>query len=382
MKKLLFTGLFAALIVACFAQKPYKVVFYNFENLFDTIRNPEIYDEEFTPEGPKKWNTPKYTKKINNLSRVLFDIAAINKDYPVVIGVSEIENRNVMEDVIATPKLAPANYRIVHYDSPDARGVDVAFYYRPDVFKLEGSAPIPFTMESLPNFRTRDVVTMWGTIDGEPFYFMVAHWPSRLGGKEASAPKRERAAEIMRHAADSVLAINPATKVVMMGDFNDDATDKSITEVLGAEGNIRSFVVINLNRAGYETIEAGTGEEALEQLRLNPDVRVALLDIMLPDMDGFEVCRRIRAGNSKIGIIMLTARTQEMDKVTGFMTGADDYVTKPFSPAELTARIDALYRRIGGDMMDDGEIQQPPFVLNTRKRPGEILLSPKWQQTN
>ena len=128
------------------------------------------------------------------------------------------------------------------------------------------------------------------------------------------------------------------------------------------------FVVINLNRAGYETIEAGTGEDALEQLRLNPDVRVALLDIMLPDMDGFEVCRRIRAGNSKIGIIMLTARTQEMDKVTGFMTGADDYVTKPFSPAELTARIDALYRRIGGDMMDDGEIQQPPFVLNTRKR--------------
>lgn len=102
--------------------------------------------------------------------------------------------------------------------------------------------------------------------------------------------------------------------------------------VLEDEANIRSFVVINLNRAGYETIEAGSGEEALEQLRLNPDVGVALLDIMLPDMDGFEVCRRIRAGNSKIGIIMLTARTQEMDKVTGFMTGADDYVTKPFSP--------------------------------------------------
>ena len=138
--------------------------------------------------------------------------------------------------------------------------------------------------------------------------------------------------------------------------------------VLEDESNIRSFVVLNLNRAGYETIEAGTGEEALEQLRLNPDIRMALLDIMLPDMDGFEVCRRIRASNSKIGIIMLTARTQEMDKVTGFMTGADDYVTKPFSPAELTARIDALYRRTGGEMMDDGEIQQPPFVLNTRKR--------------
>ena len=138
--------------------------------------------------------------------------------------------------------------------------------------------------------------------------------------------------------------------------------------VLEDESNIRSFVVINLKRAGYEAIEAETGEEALAQLRRNPDIKVALLDIMLPDMDGFEVCRRIRASDSQIGIIMLTARTQEMDKVTGFMTGADDYVTKPFSPAELTARIDALYRRIGGDMMDDGEIQQPPFVLNTRKR--------------
>ena len=138
--------------------------------------------------------------------------------------------------------------------------------------------------------------------------------------------------------------------------------------VLEDEANIRSFVVINLNRAGYETIEAGTGEEALELLRQYPDVRVALLDIMLPDMDGFEVCRRIRASNATIGIIMLTARTQEMYKVTGFMTGADDYVTKPFSPAELTARIDALYRRIGGESMDEGEICQPPFTLNTRKR--------------
>ncbi|NCE65428.1 DNA-binding response regulator [Pseudoflavonifractor sp. 524-17] len=139
--------------------------------------------------------------------------------------------------------------------------------------------------------------------------------------------------------------------------------------VLEDETNIRSFVVINLKRAGYEAIEAGTGEEALEQLKQNPDTKVALLDIMLPDMDGFEVCRRIRASNTQIGIIMLTARTQEMDKVTGLMTGADDYVTKPFSPAELTARIDALYRRTGGVVAEDtGEISQPPFLLNTRNR--------------
>lgn len=139
--------------------------------------------------------------------------------------------------------------------------------------------------------------------------------------------------------------------------------------VLEDEANIRSFVVINLKRAGYEAIEAGTGEEAMEQLRRNPDIKVALLDIMLPDMDGFEVCRRIRAGDTRIGVIMLTARTQEMDKVTGLMTGADDYVTKPFSPAELTARIDALYRRVGGEeTTDTGEISQVPFLLNTRNR--------------
>ncbi|MBM6870904.1 response regulator transcription factor [Pseudoflavonifractor phocaeensis] len=139
--------------------------------------------------------------------------------------------------------------------------------------------------------------------------------------------------------------------------------------VLEDEANIRSFVVINLKRAGYVTVEAETGEEALQQLKLNPDVKVALLDIMLPGMDGFEVCRRIRAGNSQIGIIMLTARTQEMDKVTGLMTGADDYVTKPFSPAELTARVDALYRRAGGGAAEEtGEISQPPFLLNIRNR--------------
>ena len=137
--------------------------------------------------------------------------------------------------------------------------------------------------------------------------------------------------------------------------------------ILEDEVNIRSFVVINLRRAGYQAIEAGCGMDALERLRENPDIGVAILDIMLPDIDGFEVCRRIRATNKQIGIIMLTARTQEMDKVTGLMTGADDYVTKPFSPAELTARIDALYRRLGGDTGVDTEIlTQGPFVMNTR----------------
>ena len=139
--------------------------------------------------------------------------------------------------------------------------------------------------------------------------------------------------------------------------------------ILEDEVNIRSFVVINLRRAGYEAIEAGTGQEALDRLQENPDIGVAILDVMLPDIDGFEVCRRIRAVSSKIGIIMLTARTQEMDKVTGLMTGADDYVTKPFSPVELVARVDALYRRLGNDSSpESAKLRYGPFVMNLKLR--------------
>ena len=149
--------------------------------------------------------------------------------------------------------------------------------------------------------------------------------------------------------------------------------------IMEDELNIRSFVVINLKRAGYDAIEAGNGQEALDAIAQTPDIGVAILDIMVPgDMDGFEVCRRIRASNKQMGIIMLTARTQEMDKVTGLMTGADDYVTKPFNPIEVMARVKSqlrrflqlgggTVRRIGGDSSASSELlTQGPFVMNTR----------------
>ena len=140
--------------------------------------------------------------------------------------------------------------------------------------------------------------------------------------------------------------------------------------VLEDEDNIRSFVVINLRRSGFEPIEAECGNTALEKIKQNPDICIALLDVMLPDIDGIEVCRRIRAQGLKIGIIMLSAKSQEIDKVTGLMTGADDYITKPFSPAELTARVDALIRRLGVEDDDQKPVElcNGPFVLNTRNR--------------
>lgn len=260
MKKLLITTLLlSAIFICCFAQNKHMVVFYNLENLFDTINDPDKNDEEFLPDGDKKWNTAKYQKKLGNMERVLFDIAAINKRFPAVIGVSEIENRLVLEDLIAQPKLSHGNYRIVHFDSPDRRGVDCAFFYRPNDFKYEGSAAVKLEIPGMPNFRTRDLVTMWGTIEDEPFYFVVSHWPSRLGGKERSAHLREAAAAACRHLADSVRAANPNVKVVVMGDLNDDATDDSVVETLGGKGNIKKLNPGDMYNPFYDMLRAGHG---------------------------------------------------------------------------------------------------------------------------
>lgn len=138
--------------------------------------------------------------------------------------------------------------------------------------------------------------------------------------------------------------------------------------ILEDEDNIRAFVVINLKRAGYETVEFALGEEAAAYLRDNRDVAIAILDVMLPDVNGFDVCRRIRGMGSKIGIIMLTAMGQESDRVTGLMTGADDYVTKPFSVAELVARVDALYRRVCGAGFQSDSLISGDYELNLRSR--------------
>ncbi len=142
--------------------------------------------------------------------------------------------------------------------------------------------------------------------------------------------------------------------------------------ILEDEEAIRAFVVLNMKRAGYETIEAATGEEALELFDKNPDIDIAVLDVMLPGIDGLEVCKTIRASNQKIGIIMLTAKAQENDKVAGLMNGADDYVAKPFSPLELIVRVDSLYRRVqmmkGIVVESSDELKDGPFVLNVKSR--------------
>lgn len=239
MKKITVIAIFVLLLCSGFdgsaQSKRRLIMFYNVENLFDTLKDPSVRDDEFLPNSAKAWNSQKYWHKMANLERVFSTIAEENKQFPAIIGLSEVENRNVLEDVVSREKMLQANYQIVHYDSHEARGVDVALLYRPDEFVLEGSYPVTTVVEELPDFKTRDILTVWGTMDDEPYFFMVIHWPSRWGGQSASEFKRVAVAKQMRQIADSVLNANPATKIVMMGDFNDDPSDKSIAKVLGGQ---------------------------------------------------------------------------------------------------------------------------------------------------
>ncbi len=262
---LLLAGLAAFAILSLNAQtKRYAVVFYNVENVFDTVKSPGVFDQDFTPEGSYAWNGTKYWKKMANLEQVFGDISVATGGYPVVIGVSEIENRSVLEDISSLPRLQKANYQIVHYDSPDARGVDVGMLYRPDKFVLEGSMAIPLILPWDSTFRSRDILVAWGTIEKEPFCFMVNHWPSRRGGETASAPRRNRAAQLVREAVDSIAALRPATKFVIMGDMNDDPNNESLAKYLGGKLKASEVGKGDLFNPFYEMHKKGLGTLAYQ----------------------------------------------------------------------------------------------------------------------
>lgn len=211
----------------------YVVGFYNLENLFDTYDDPEKNDEEFLPDGANKWTERKYGKKLHNIARVISAMAERNGAFHTILGVSEIENRRVLEDLVSQPELVPAGYNIVHYDSPDMRGVDVAMLYRPENFEYISSESIPFTLEGYEDFKTRDILMVYGKIAGEEFAVYVAHLPSRVGGKGGNL--RSRGAEIIREHSLAMMDEHPGIKVIVMGDMNDDPFDESMCEVLGGK---------------------------------------------------------------------------------------------------------------------------------------------------
>ena len=237
----------------------HTVAFYNFENLFDTINNPNN-DEEWLPNGAQNWTSKKYLHKLENLSRVLVDIgSAKNPNPPTLIGGCEIENRNVLEDLVKTQKMAKYDYGIVHFDSPDRRGIDVALLYQKAHFKPTSTSNIPLYIyrnqqakvekkekeeitddaitEDLNSRRvfTRDQLLVTGFLDGEEINIIVNHWPSRSGGEKKSSPFREAAGALNRKIIDSLIKVNPNAKIITMGDLNDGSYNRSVKLGIGAK---------------------------------------------------------------------------------------------------------------------------------------------------
>jgi hypothetical protein len=247
-------------------EKHYKtscIGFYNLENLFDTLDTPNVNDEEFTPAGIKNWNTAKYATKIENMSQVIAEIGTERVPTgPVVLGLCELENVNVLQDLIASPRLKPLNYGIVHYDSPDKRGVDVALLYQKEAFKVVSSSSHRLVVPNKTDFDTRDQLLVTGLLDGEKFHFIVNHWPSRWGGDAQSSYLREAAAGLSRSIIDSLLTDDPKAKIILMGDLNDNPDNKSVKEILHCNADAKKLEKDELFNATETLFTSGIGSLA------------------------------------------------------------------------------------------------------------------------
>lgn len=209
--------------------------FYNVENLFDTIDSKYTIDEEYLPTSGKKWDTQKYFEKINNLAKVIsaFD----KKELPLFLGMAEVENKGVVIDLITNTNLREGNYEVVHFESPDARGIDVSFMYRKEYFNVLSKEKIEVALAEEPDFATRDIVYVQGELkDNDVLHIFLNHWSSRRSGEQESEHKRVRAANILRERVDRILQSDENAKIIILGDFNDYPTNKSIEEVLRAKG--------------------------------------------------------------------------------------------------------------------------------------------------
>jgi len=213
--------------------------FYNLENLFDTLIDLDtnkILQEDFTPNGKKVWTSEHYQEKLVNMAKVISELGTeVIPDGLAILGVSEVENKSVLEDLVKAESIRKRGYKVVHYDSPDKRGIDVGLLYNPTYFKVVSSKS--FSLRSVDTtFYSRDQLLVSGVLNGEKIHVIVAHWPSRRGGEKRSKPRRASAAKLGRMIVDSLQKNDPNTKVFYMGDLNDDPTDESVNTHLRGIG--------------------------------------------------------------------------------------------------------------------------------------------------
>lgn len=213
--------------------------FWNVENLYDTLNDPWKNDEDFTPEGINTWNGKRYWTKIDHLATVISQMATdITLDGLAILGLCEIENKSVVQDLINSPHLKKRNYQFIHIEGPDARGVDPSFVYNPNYFIVKKAVAYHMRLITDSSHKTRDILVISGLFAGERLTVLVNHWPSRRGGEMLSRANRNVAAKLARHIADSITSEDPKNKVVIMGDLNDDPVNESV------KGNIRTYADI------------------------------------------------------------------------------------------------------------------------------------------
>lgn len=228
---------------ALWAQTPYElhtIAFYNVENLFDAIDDPTTDDDDRTPNGKDRWTESIYQKKLTNTARVIQQIGqSVAQNPPVLVGLCEVENRKVIEDLVRQPSLQAYNYGIIHFESPDERGIDVALLYRKSFFVPEHFRKHVLYLYNNKRERdyTRDQLVVTGFLEGERIHVVVNHWPSRSGGQARSAPYRVKAAKLNKRIIDSIQRLEPTAKILSMGDFNDDPTDEAFKIVLQTTGD-------------------------------------------------------------------------------------------------------------------------------------------------
>lgn len=238
------------------------VAFYNFENLFDTLDDPKKFDEDFTPNGLYHYTSAVYKAKLHNLATVLQQLGTdLTPDGPALVGTAEIENARVLADLAAQPEIRNRGYRFVHFESPDSRGIDVALLYQPKYFRVLQARALETDIRSSgeKGGRTRDVLYVTGVLAGDTTHVFVNHWPSRRGGAAASAPLRAIAARVSKRVIDSLMAVNPQTRVLLMGDLNDDPGDPSVLKVLRAKGDKQKLKPGELYNPWLAYIRKGVG---------------------------------------------------------------------------------------------------------------------------